>query len=108
MLSQEIHDEFNALLSDFRTFNVIPSLEIDPPADFAELTMSLDRNYAYGWVEGWKSDAVATQLPTQLQTFKNSSMKPWVEMHTRLSNQRATLSLQEIRSFEAKGGIVPS
>eukprot|EP00359_Climacostomum_virens_P005944 CAMPEP_0204904364 /NCGR_PEP_ID=MMETSP1397-20131031/4821_1 /ASSEMBLY_ACC=CAM_ASM_000891 /TAXON_ID=49980 /ORGANISM="Climacostomum Climacostomum virens, Strain Stock W-24" /LENGTH=950 /DNA_ID=CAMNT_0052073147 /DNA_START=3586 /DNA_END=6438 /DNA_ORIENTATION=+ len=107
-MSQGIHDEFSALLTEFRGFNVIPSLDLDPPADYGELTMSMDKNHAYGWIEGWKSDCVAHQLPQQLNLFKTSTIKPWVEMHTRLSNVRATLPTSEVRTFELRGGIAPA
>lgn len=107
-MTQEIHDEFSSLLTEFKSFNVIPSLDLDPPADYQEMMETLVINYVYGWAEGWKSTSVANQLPSQLTAFKSSEMKTWVEMHSKLTSVRTNLTMAEVKAYELKAGISPT
>jgi ubiquitin carboxyl-terminal hydrolase 25/28 len=106
-LSQAIYDEFTALIAEFRTGSAIPSIELDSPADYTQLVNSIDRTYAYGWIEGWKTECISHQFVVQLNDFKSSAYRPWLELHTKITNMRTSLPLAEIRSYEAKGGIKP-
>jgi hypothetical protein len=106
-LTKDIDVEFTTLLAEYTSGNIIPSVELDAPADYAELTMSLDKEHMYGWIEGWKSDCISHQLTTLMNSLKVGDLKPWVDIHTRISTLRSILSQADIRACEVRGGIVP-
>jgi hypothetical protein len=106
-LTQDIDAEFTNLLADYIAGNIIPSVELDAPADYAELTMSLDKAHMYRWIEGWKSDCISHQLTILMNSLRLGGLKPWVDIHTRISNTRSIISQADIRACEGKGGILP-
>jgi ubiquitin carboxyl-terminal hydrolase 25/28 len=75
--------------------------ELVLPAEYAEVNAKVDSLDPQAWVEGWKSDSLASEYQ-ELMTAVRHKFGQWYDLNQRIVSLRRTLSEKELREFESK------
>jgi ubiquitin carboxyl-terminal hydrolase 25/28 len=75
--------------------------ELPLPAEYAEVNAKVDSLDPQAWVEGWKSDSLASEYQ-ELLTAVRLKYVQWYDLNQRIISLRRTLSEKELREFESK------
>mmetsp|Transcript_20106 Transcript_20106/g.37376 ORF Transcript_20106/g.37376 Transcript_20106/m.37376 type:complete len:408 (+) Transcript_20106:14-1237(+) len=71
------------------------------PQDYHEVLETISNYSPRSWVEGWKSDSLASHYHDLYQAFKVKYSK-WYDLNTRISSNRRLLTERELLEFEQK------
>lgn len=84
--SPNIQREFAVLMDQFQSLEVIPSIDLDPPAEYLNLFAFIEKEKVLGWLDGGKPGCVADVFITEVANFNDSSVGSHLGLHYQLTN----------------------